>query len=57
MLKARTAKAARQFFTLHASLVPDRVHVITVEDYALVNNGANGDHRSGMSPPITVRVP
>ena len=45
----------RQLFTLHTSQTPGTQHVVTVEDYATVNNGQNGDRRVGVSQPIIVR--
>ena len=44
----------QQLFTLHAGSTPGTVHVVTVDDYATVNNGARGDHRVGRAA-ITVR--
>jgi hypothetical protein len=45
----------RQGYTLHTSKVVGTQHVITVDDYATVNNTAKGDHRIGVSAAITVR--
>ena len=37
----------RQLYTLHTSRTVGTQHVVTVEDYGTVNNGAAGDRRAG----------
>ena len=45
----------RQLFTIHTSARPGTRHVVSVEDYATIKNGAKGDRRTGTSQPIITR--